>query len=705
MKRWMVRLAMLSAATLVGLILFAHAYRGKWQTPSSTVEEPATAGESSIKPIPIAADEAPPAANDPFAGRSRLVEQTEERPTTPASDDRYAQIAHKAPAIAEESAAAENTEPQHLDAPADAAPLTARGNPFRGTAVATAGEGTFVERAANNSEETARNEQPSEKAQGALDAAAAFDEQEAKPEPSADNRYSKRPMIARVDRSPERTNDPPSAQFAEPEDDLRTNASAFAPPAGRPERANLGGSGRPGARQLEGAQSPSLQIEKTAPAEIQVGKPATFTVRVRNAGQIAAEGVEIHDEVPQGAELVSTRPTANEVDGKLVWQLGTLKPGDETTVQLQVTPLTEGEIGSVATVTFRANASVRSVVTRPQLKVDVQSPQKVMIGEDAMLRIRISNPGSGPAGGIVLSEQVPAGFKHPGGEELEFEVGTLKPGESRELELSLTAVQPGKATNVLKAVGEAGLEAIDQDEIEVIAPALKVGLQGPKRRYLGRNATYTVSVINPGTAPSKDISLTATLPRGLKFEEANNQGHYDAATHRVTWSLEQLPPGETGNVTLSTTATEPGTFNLDIKATAKQDLADAIEEPVTVEGVAAILFELVDVNDPIEVGGETTYEIRVINQGSAAATNVRIVALLPPEMKALDADGPVRHTIDGQRVLFDALGQLAPKADTMYSVKVQGDAPGDLRLRVQIMTDQTGQPITKEESTRVYADE
>ena len=85
------------------------------------------------------------------------------------------------------------------------------------------------------------------------------------------------------------------------------------------------------------------------------------------------------------------------------------------------------------------------------------------------------------------------------------------------------------------------------------------------------------------------------------------------------------------------------------------------------EGLAAIVFELSDVNDPIEVGGETTYEVRVINQGTKAATNLRVVALLPPEMKPLSADGPARHVIDSQRVLFDPLAQLAPKADTTYT--------------------------------------
>jgi uncharacterized repeat protein (TIGR01451 family) len=129
------------------------------------------------------------------------------------------------------------------------------------------------------------------------------------------------------------------------------------------------------------------------------------------------------------------------------------------------------------------------------------------------------------------------------------------------------------------------------------------------------------------------------------------------------------------------------------------------EQPVLVEGIAAILFEVVDVDDPIEVGGQTTYEIRVLNQGSKAATNVRVAAVLPPEMRPVAAEGPVRHAIDGNRVLFEGLPRLAPKADTTYRVRVEGLEPGDLRINVQIVTDELTTPVTKEESTRVYSDE
>ena len=69
------------------------------------------------------------------------------------------------------------------------------------------------------------------------------------------------------------------------------------------------------------------------------------------------------------------------------------------------------------------------------------------------------------------------------------------------------------------------------------------------------------------------------------------------------------------------------------------------------------------------------------------------------------AEGPTRYDATAQQVRFQALPRLAPKTETSYRLKVQGTAPGDLRIRAQLRSDDVTTPITKEESTRVYADQ
>ncbi len=480
----------------------------------------------------------------------------------------------------------------------------------------------------------------------------------------------------------------------------------FQPPAGDQQPQGDEGTGKPAGKQLEGLQSPRLTLEKIAPKEIQVGKPATFEIRVRNVGDVAAHGVEILEETPQGTRLLGANPQASQAaPGQVAWSIGTLQPGDESKVSIEVMPLTEGEIGSVATVRFAGEASARTICTRPQLTLEVRSPREVLLGENATLSIKISNPGTGVASGVVLSESIPEAFSHSAGPELEYEIGDLKPNETRQIELTLKAVKAGQVANRLMARGEAQLMAEQQTEIMVVAPQLEVAVQGPKRRYLESRATYTMMVSNPGTAPAKEVELVTYLPKGLKFVEANNAGQYDPQTNSVHWLLEELPPNETGQVTLTALPVEPGEQMLRLQGTAERGLSAEQEETIKIEGIAAILFQVVDAADPIEVGGETTYEIRVVNQGSKAATNLQLIAQLPAELKPVDAQGPTRYQVDGSSVTFEPLERLAPKADTTYRLRVQGLRAGDLRVQVQLKTDEMQTPVTKEESTHVYADE
>ena len=503
----------------------------------------------------------------------------------------------------------------------------------------------------------------------------------------------------------------PAPLVTAPATSLATNPYGMSgrrsPAASQPLAADSGelASAMPGERQLEGPQQPAIAIEKFAPAEIQVGKPAVFEMLVRNTGQVPAQNVVITDHVPTGTELVEARPQPQQAaDGSLVWNLGTMQPGDEVAIAIQVMPQTEGEIGSTAHVTFAAAATCRSICTRPQLAIEHTAPPKVLIGESLTVGITVSNPGTGPATGVIIEEDVPDGLSHVAGGQLEYEVGTLRPGESKRLELSLKAEKAGLIQNTIHVHGDASLAGQHTVQIEVIAPQLSIDVEGPKRRFLERQATYTLSIANPGTAPAHDVELAAFLPRGMKFVDTDSQGQYDPAQHAVFWSLEELPPSKAGAVKLTTLPIEPGEQRLRIEGRAGLGLAAEGEQLVQVEQSAELVHAVNDVEEVIEVGSETTYEIRVTNTGTKAATNVRVAALLPTEMQALGGEGPTRAEGDAQKVIFEPLARLNPQEEVIFKVQVQGLKPGDHIVRVQLASDEWPTPVTREESTRVYED-
>ncbi len=463
---------------------------------------------------------------------------------------------------------------------------------------------------------------------------------------------------------------------------------------------------QPGSLQLEGQQSPSLTVEKVAPAEVQVNRSAVFTTRIKNTGKVAAHGIRVIDFVPEGSRLESAHPAefirAN--DGSLQWKLGTLEPGDETTVSMKLVPLAEGEIGSVARVSFEALASVRTVSTRPQLSIKQTAPEKVLIGKSVLVNVTVANPGSGDATGVVLEADIPAELSHVAGNELEYPIGTLRSGQQKQVALRLSAKAAGVIFNTLTVRGNGQMEDRSVQQIEVVAPDVQVGLRGPKIRYLDREATYAVDVANPGTASAKNVKLVAFLSKGLKFVSTDHLGEYDAREHAVSWNLEELPPNFRDSVKLTAVAIEPGEQKIVLEGTADLGVKDSFDHIVRVESVPELEFSVKDTADPIEVGSDTTYEIKVVNRGTRTATGVQIYAAFPASLRAIQGGGPSDLRIEGQNALFAPLDRLAPNQEAVFRVKAKALGAGDNVIKVQMISDDVNVPVTKEESTRIYSD-
>lgn len=471
------------------------------------------------------------------------------------------------------------------------------------------------------------------------------------------------------------------------------------------------GQGRPGPMQLEGVQTPQLSVEKRGPREVQVGKAARYEIIVRNVGSATAHDCMLRDSVPVGTTLIATTPPASPANpstggssGDLLWMLGSLTPGGQARVAMEVMPTTEGDVGSVASVTFRADASVRSRATKPALLIEAADPKPVLIGRDVSVSIKISNPGTGIATGVVLEGALPEQLSHRAGRELEFDVGQLQPGGSRTIDLSLGSTGPGVHTIRLVGRADGQIEVEHMLKIEVTAPTLELSAEMPTRRYLQRPATCRISMANTGTAPAKSVELAAQLPAGMKFVRANNAGFYDERGHRVLWNLEELPAGEIGTVELVVMPIELGQQKIVTASRSADGLSDQVANTIEVEGLAAISFEVTDSEDPIEVGGLTEYVIRVRNQGTKSASGVRLTATLLGELEPVEAKGPAAHRIENLSVGFNPLAKLAPAEEAVFRIRVRGHREGDQRVQVQLTSDDHPAPITKEEITRVYSD-
>lgn len=463
--------------------------------------------------------------------------------------------------------------------------------------------------------------------------------------------------------------------------------------------------GVPGARSLEGIQSADVKLVKNAPAEIQVGIPATFELKVFNASDKEVRNVVVRDQTPKGTKFLEGSPQpAALADGTLTWNVGALKPQEELTITMRVLPMEEGEIGSVATVLFATEASARTVCTKPKLAIRVSGPPNVLIGQPAECELVVTNEGTGAATAVAIEADLPAQFRHPAGAQLEYEIGALQPGETKTLPLTLVAAEAGSTKCAVRIRAEGVPGAEDYLTTEVVAPQLAVAAKGPTRRYLQRQAVYDVFVQNAGTAPAQEVDLAAYLPRGMQFVGANNQGQYDPERHAVFWSLVELPKQERGSVQVAVMPVEEGEQKLRVEANAALELQAESELGIVVEAQVELDFQIENPNDPIEVGADAVYEIRVANLGAKAATGVVVAATFPPGLQPLP-DQAGSYRVEGQRIVFTNVSRLEPGDEILVKAAARGAAEGDHRVRVEVASAEVSTPILKEARTRVYRDQ
>lgn len=445
-----------------------------------------------------------------------------------------------------------------------------------------------------------------------------------------------------------------------------------------------------------------VRVVKCAPAEVIAGQPFDYTVRVTNMTRATLEDVVVTDTVTSNVKVAGSSPQATMTGETLKWAVGQMKAGETKTFVVRASAAGPGVLRNCVHVTFKMPEvclTIRAV--RPALKIEKTGPEIVTVCDPVTYRVVVTNTGSGPAHNVVVTDTMDEGMTTLDGKNAaSFSLGTLAAGQSREIAVQAKAAKAGKFTNKAAVTAEGGVTAAAEASTTFVQPALAVTKTGPAMRYVGRSATYDITVKNTGTVDARNTVLTDSIPAGTTLVSAEPKGQVSGAT--IVWAMGTIPSGESRSAKVTLTLNEIGTVRN--SAVARAHCAEASAQATTkVEGIPAILLECVDNPDPVEVGTNTTYTITVTNQGSTPDTGIKIVATVPDEEEFVSADGPTKFEAKGKTVTFAPLASLAAKARATYLVVVKGAKPGDARFKVVLTSDWLKTPVEETESTHVYS--
>lgn len=452
------------------------------------------------------------------------------------------------------------------------------------------------------------------------------------------------------------------------------------------------------------AKNPNVSVEWKPQGEITVGEECAFDLVVKNNGDVSVEDIEVDAFFPQTVRLTAARPKPSSADDRVTWKLSSLAPGAQQKLSVKLIPSRRGELQLSSKVRFTGETAGNFVVAEPVIGVSVEGPEQVLLGEPVAHVIKITNTGTGTARDVSLEALIPEGLKHPRGERLLLEVGSLEAGEVREVRLALAAIEGGDQAIKLAAESSNALRKLQTVKLMVAAPSLALKLDGPGLRYKGREGVYTLVVENDGTAVSENVRVRHRLPNGFEFVKADKDGKYDANTRVIDWFLGAMKPGDTHEFNVQLSAVNFGNFTHEVAAISDQGAQAIAELETRVEGTAALALEIVDLDDPVEVGADNAYEIRVKNGGSIAAGNVGVAFELPKGVKFVSAKGPSDHVVEKGIVFFRSVQNLKPEQEVTYQIQVKGSTAGNQRFRARLASDSIQEPLIFEELTKYYGE-
>jgi uncharacterized repeat protein (TIGR01451 family) len=496
----------------------------------------------------------------------------------------------------------------------------------------------------------------------------------------------------------------------------------------------------------------ALSVCKTGPATAPVGSTVAYHIEVINPGDLPARDVTVLDQVPEGLDFLGGTP-APAVDGRrLEWRLGDLGPRQRQVLQANFRATQAGSIANRVEVTaaggIHANHSATTTVLGAALDVRVTGPPEVAVGGQVRFEVQVTNRSQVPVTGLLLTDSFPEGLQFinpdtrlPAPSPIRNRLlGDLAPGQTKRTTVTFTVIRAGQLSHTVEVTGPEGVRAVAQGSVTAVETAgsgsavpppgtstapsaplsgiptpLAVRTTGPAQASVGQRVEFTLEVTNIGPKTLSNVQVTDQSDSNLRPELAT-EGHRVEGKNLV-WTLRELAPGSKEQFRVQSrceraaaracnrvlVTTPDGAHAGDEAYLEIREATGGVTPPSAPGGLTVSVDEL---QNPVVAGKPVTYIVRVANTGAAAESQVVVTVVAPPgvAVNRLQTSGPnaaTKYELEGQKVLFRAVPEIAPGQSLTYRVQVLTGQPGEVQLHAEAVSREHPQAATGEKTTKV----
>jgi len=230
---------------------------------------------------------------------------------------------------------------------------------------------------------------------------------------------------------------------------------------------------------------------------------------------------------------------------------------------------------------------------------------------------------------------------------------------------------------------------------------LALSCEAPTESPSHKSVTVCNTLANQGELSDSMVRLLMSIPAGASLESVS-----PAASTRdseaVAWTFEKLAAGEKQSVCATFTPSHLGQAVFNSTAAGKRASSVGSQCETRVFGIPAVLLEVIDLADPILVGKDVVYVIRVLNQGTLPLTNVKVIASMESGQRFLSGTGASEVSQLDNLITPAPILLLNPQETVEWQIVVKAEAAGDVRLNVGLLADQFSRAIMETEATFQY---
>ena len=346
-------------------------------------------------------------------------------------------------------------------------------------------------------------------------------------------------------------------------------------------------------------------------------------------------------------DIVGFTPSKGTFDAATgIWKVGKLAKNEVVTLKVKTkttslgtVTLTVNAVNSTEDTNISNNVATKTIYIQelpkvvPTKDVNVTNPN---YGDKVKYTIVVSNVGKITAD-VTLTDTLDKGLIFTGASgnyeydsttrTVTWNIDGLAVGQNLTFYVYATVDAYGVLNNTVTVGDNTVIRNVTVPEI---TPKKDVNNTTPN---FGENVAYTIVVSNDGISDAKQVVITDTLAKGLKFLGANYNGVYDENTHTVTWTLD-IDSGKTVELKVNVTVEDYGVLVNRVTVGDKTSSVDIAVPEIIPDKTANVT----DAN----FGDNVTYTVTVINDGDVDASQVVIVDQLGNGLKYVSSsDGGV----------------------------------------------------------------